>query len=82
MLANAFASNHTWSWSDIAALRMEMREIKKQQSYSWINLDGVFMSSLFVACYLLHPQIEDIYNTYIGNLGETSKSTKLVCQHQ
>ncbi|XP_028780569.1 putative pentatricopeptide repeat-containing protein At1g74400 [Neltuma alba] len=50
MLANAFASNH--HWSDVSALRTEMREkeIKKQPGYSWISLDGV-VHEFLVGCF-------------------------------
>ncbi|KAF7811011.1 WD repeat and FYVE domain-containing protein 3 [Senna tora] len=61
MLANAFASDK--HWSDVSALRLEMREkgIQKQPGCSWISLDG-YVHEFLVGC-LSHPQIEAIYHT-------------------
>ena len=61
MLANVFASD--CQWSDVSALRMEMREkgIKKQPGCSWISVNGV-VHEFLVGC-LSHPQIESIYQT-------------------
>lgn len=66
MLANAFASDS--HWSDVSALRMEMREkgIKKQPGCSWISVDGVVHE--FLVGSLSHPQIEGIYHTLIALL--------------
>ena len=63
MLANVLASD--CQWSDVLALRMEMREkgIKKQPGCSWISVNGV-VHEFLVGC-LSHPQIESIYQTMI-----------------
>lgn len=61
LLANAFASDS--HWSNVSALRSEMREkgIKKQPGCSWISLEGV-VHEFLVGC-LSHPHIEGIYHT-------------------
>ena len=61
MLANALASDS--QWSDVSALRLEMKEkgIKKQPGSSWISVDGV-VHEFLVGCFS-HPQIEAIYHT-------------------
>ncbi|XP_027186225.1 putative pentatricopeptide repeat-containing protein At3g08820 isoform X2 [Cicer arietinum] len=64
MLANALASDS--QWSDVSALRLEMREkgIKKQPGSSWISVDGV-VHEFLVGC-LSHPQMDSIYYTLTG----------------
>lgn len=79
MLANALASDS--QWSDVSALRLEMREkgVKKQPGSSWISVNGV-VHEFLVGC-LLHPQIEGIYHTLTGLVKHMKAAShcQLVC---
>ncbi|RYR59414.1 hypothetical protein Ahy_A05g025302 isoform A [Arachis hypogaea] len=81
MLANALAYDS--QWSDVSALRLEMKEkgIKKQPGSSWISVDGVVHE--FLVGHSSHPHIEATYHTLNGLVKHMKASThcQLVCYY-